>query len=80
MKIEILGTGCAKCQSLEANAKEAVAKLGGFHQIEKVEDVVKIMKYQVMSTPGLVVDGEVKSSGKLLSPDEILAILKGEEL
>ena len=76
MKIEILGTGCGKCKALEANAKEAIGQLDGFHQVEKVEDVVEIMKYQVMSTPGLVVDKEVKSSGKLLSVEEILTILK----
>jgi small redox-active disulfide protein 2 len=76
MKIEILGTGCAKCNQLEQNTKEAIATIGGFHQIEKVEDVVEIMKYNVMSTPALVVDGVVKSTGKLLNKDEILEIIK----
>ncbi len=75
MKIEILGTGCAKCSALEAAAKQAVAKIGGFHSVEKVEDLQKIMDYGVINTPGLVVDGEVKSTGKLLSVDEIVAIL-----
>ncbi len=75
MKIEILGTGCSKCKTLEENAKQALAKIGGFHEIKKVEDIVEIMNYGVMSTPALVVDGSVKSSGKLLSVDEIVKIL-----
>ncbi|PLY10231.1 thioredoxin family protein [Sulfurimonas sp. CVO] len=76
MKIEILGTGCAKCKTLEEAAKQAVAKIGGFHSVEKVEDIVKIMNYNVISTPALVVDNVVKSSGKVLSVDEIVKILK----
>lgn len=76
MKIEILGTGCTKCKALEEAAKQAVAKIGGFHEVVKVEDVVEIMNYGVMSTPALVVDGVVKSSGKLLSVDEIVPLLK----
>ncbi len=76
MKIEILGTGCNKCKALEETVKQAVADVGGFHSVEKVEDIVKIMDYGVMSTPGLVVDGVVKSSGKLLNKQEILEILE----
>ena len=75
MKIEILGTGCAKCKTLEEVAKQAIAKIGGFHSVEKVEDIQKIMDYGVMNTPGLVVDGVVKSTGKLLSVDEVVSIL-----
>lgn len=75
MKIEVLGTGCAKCQTLVLHVKEAVAKKGVFAQIEKVEDIMKIMSYGVTSTPALVVDGKVKSSGKLLSVDEIILLL-----
>ena len=75
MKIEILGTGCAKCKTLEKNAQEAVAKSGKFAQIEKVEDLTKIMEYGVMSTPGLVIDGKVVSTGKLLSVEEIVSLL-----
>ena len=75
MKIEVLGTGCTKCQTLMAHVKEAVVKKGIFAQIEKVEDIVKIMEYGVMSTPALVIDGKVMSSGKLLSVDEIVALL-----
>lgn len=75
MKIEILGTGCSKCQALTLHVKEAVAKKGIFAQIEKVEDIMKIMSYGVTSTPALVVDGIVVSSGKLLTVDEIIALL-----
>ncbi|MBD3791482.1 MAG: TM0996/MTH895 family glutaredoxin-like protein [Campylobacterales bacterium] len=76
MKIEILGTGCAKCKALEEAAKQAVAKSGKFAQIEKVEDIMKIMEYGVVSTPGLVIDGKVVSTGKLLSVDEIVDLIK----
>ena len=76
MKIEILGTGCTKCKSLEEAVKQAVAKSGKFAQIEKVEDIMKIMEYNVVSTPGLVIDGRVVSTGKLLSVDEIVDLLK----
>ena len=75
MKIEILGTCCTKCKALEEAVKKAVAQIGGFHEVKKVEDIVEIMNYGVMSTPALVVDGEVKSVGKLLSVDEIVKIL-----
>jgi small redox-active disulfide protein 2 len=75
MKIEILGTGCKKCNDLEAVVKLAITKIGGFHSVEKVDDVMKIMNYGVMNTPGLVIDGVVKSTGKLLSVDEILELM-----
>jgi len=75
MKIEILGTGCAKCKSLMEISKQAVAEIGGFHSVEKVEDLQKIMEYGVMSTPGFVVDGVVKSTGKVLTKEEIIEIL-----
>lgn len=77
MKIEILGTGCAKCKSLEAVVKEAVSKVGGFHEVVKVEDITEIMKYNVVSTPALVIDGVVKSTGKVLSVDEVIALMNG---
>ena len=76
MKIEILGTGCAKCKTLEKVVQEAVAKVGGFHQVEKIEDIMKIMEYNVVSTPGLVIDGEVKSTGKVLSVDEVIKLME----
>ena len=77
MKIEILGTGCAKCNQLEAVVKEAVAKSGKFVQIEKVDDITQIMKYQVVSTPGLVIDSKVVSTGKVLSVDEVIDLMNG---
>ncbi|AXK48103.1 thioredoxin family protein [Aliarcobacter trophiarum LMG 25534] len=77
MKIEILGTGCAKCKNLEENTKKAVAKLDGFYEIEKVEDIVEIMNYNVISTPALVIDKVVKSTGKVLTIDEIIELIKG---
>ncbi|MEA3456724.1 MAG: thioredoxin family protein [Campylobacterota bacterium] len=77
MKIEVLGTGCSKCITLENTVKQAIAKSGKFIQLEKVDDIMKIMEYQVVSTPGLVIDGEVVSTGKLLSIDEVLALING---
>lgn len=76
MKIEILGTGCAKCNELEMKVKQAIAQSGKFVQIEKVSDLQKIMGYGVMSTPGLVIDGVVKSTGRVLSVKEILILIK----
>lgn len=75
MKIEILGTGCAKCTALFEATKKAVAQKGLFATIEKVDDVMSIMAYGVTSTPALVVDGVVKSSGRSLNVEEIVALL-----
>ncbi len=75
MKIEILGSGCAKCRKLYENTLEAVRESGKEAEVAKVEDIKKIMEYGVMSTPAIVVDGVVKSSGKLLSPKEIKGML-----
>lgn len=75
MTIKILGTGCTSCKKLEENAKTAVKALGLDATIEKVEDVQKIIGYGVMKTPALVVDEQVKSMGKVLSPDEIKKFL-----
>ncbi|MEI7879760.1 MAG: thioredoxin family protein [bacterium] len=74
-KIQILGTGCAKCKTLLNNADTAVKALGVEATIEKVEQIQDIMKFGVMTTPALVVDGVVKSAGKLLSPDDIKKFL-----
>lgn len=76
MKIEILGMGCVKCNSLEANVKEALKQTNINAQIEKVSDLNKIMSYNVMSTPALVINGEVKAIGKVLSVEEIVNLLK----
>ena len=71
MKIQILGTGCPKCKKLAQHAEEAVKALGLDAEIEKVTQISDIMKFGVMTTPALVVDGTVKSVGKLLSVEEI---------
>jgi len=71
MKIQILGTGCPKCKTLTANAEKAVAELGIQAEIEKVTDIKAIMAFGVMMTPALAIDGVVKSTGHLLSPEQI---------
>jgi small redox-active disulfide protein 2 len=73
--VQILGTGCAKCKQFKQNADDAVAELGIEASVEKVEDIMEITKFGVMMTPALAIDGEVKSVGKLLSPDEIKEFL-----
>ena len=75
MQIEILGMGCPKCKTLAANVEEAVKELGIEAEIVKVTEISKIMNYGVMMTPALVVDGEVKSTGRVLSVDEIKKLL-----
>lgn len=76
MKIEILGTGCAKCIKLEEITRKAVAELGIDAEITKVKEIKDIMNYGVMITPALVVNGEVKFVGKVPSIDEIKKIIK----
>lgn len=75
MKIEILGTGCAKCTTLYENVRSAVKEKGTEAEIVKVEDIPSIMKYGVMSTPALVIDGNVVFSGKTASVNEIKGLL-----
>ncbi|MDD2735342.1 MAG: thioredoxin family protein [Desulfuromonadaceae bacterium] len=75
MKIEILGTGCAKCKTLYENTRAAVQEKGIEAEIVKVEDIPSIMKHGVISTPALVVDGQVKFSGKVASIAEIIGML-----
>ena len=77
IKIEILGTGCAKCIALQKIVEEVVSELEGDFTVTKVDDIEKIMAYNVLSTPGFVINGEVKSSGKLLSKAEIKDLLDG---
>ena len=69
-KIQILGTGCAKCQKLTAVADEAAKAVGVPYVLEKVTDIKQIMTFKVMSTPALVVDGVVKLSGRIPTPEE----------
>ncbi len=75
-KIQILGTGCPKCKQLMANVESAVKAMGIDAEIEKVDKIQEIMKFGVMMTPALVVDGQVKSVGKALSTGDIEALLK----
>ncbi len=76
MKIQILGTGCPNCVRLAENAEAAARELGLEYELEKVTDINDIMKFGVMMTPGLAVDGQVKSSGKVLSSEEIKPLLE----
>lgn len=75
MKIQILGTGCAKCEKLAENARQAADKLGLDYQLDKITDLNQIMSFGVMTTPGLAIDGKVLAAGKLLSPAEIEKLL-----
>ena len=76
-QILILGTGCAKCVALKNTVDEAIKTLEGDFEVEKVEDIEKIMSYGVVSTPGLVINGEVKSTGKALSLTEVVKLIEG---
>jgi len=70
-KIQILGTGCPKCKKLAENAEAAAKDLGIEYSLEKIIEINEIMKLGVMVTPALAIDGQVKSIGKVVSPDEI---------
>lgn len=76
MEIKILGTGCSKCEKLEKNLDIVLKELNIDATIEKVDDLIELVSYGVMSTPGFVVNDEVKSVGKALSVKEIKKILK----
>lgn len=75
MKLEILGTGCAKCLKLEELTKKAVEELGVDAEVTKVKDIKDIMNYGVMITPALVVDGVVKVAGKVPSVEDIKKLI-----
>lgn len=74
--VKILGSGCAKCNQLEANTLEALKTLGVDTAIDHITDFTQIAAYGVMTTPALVVDGKVVSFGKVLKTDEVIAILE----
>lgn len=76
MEIKILGTGCAKCKSLEKMTRDVVEQNNISATITKVEDIMDIMRYGVMSTPALVVDEKVEIKGRMPSSDEIINVLK----
>ena len=75
--IKVLGHGCANCNRLEANAREAMARTGLGGRIDHVTDDAAIMAYGILSTPGLVIDGQVASYGRVPSVDEIARWLAG---
>jgi len=75
MEIKVLGTGCPKCKSLEKVTREAVAEAGIEATVLKVEDIVEIMNYGVMSTPALVIDGKVVAKGRVPSVEEIKSLI-----
>ncbi|HZK10716.1 MAG TPA: thioredoxin family protein [Clostridia bacterium] len=75
MEIKILGTGCTKCEKLEKNLEIALKELNIEARIENVEDLVELVSYGVMSTPGFVINDEVKSVGKALSVKQIKKLL-----
>lgn len=75
MKLEVLGTGCAKCHALEAAVRQAADKLGLDYELAHVKDIAKITQYGVMMTPALAVDGQVKVSGKIPGEAELTTIL-----
>jgi small redox-active disulfide protein 2 len=76
MKIEILGSGCPNCKRLEENIKKALNELGKKAEVVKVTEIDKIVEYGVMSTPAIVIDGEVKSYGTVASVEEIKEMLE----
>jgi small redox-active disulfide protein 2 len=76
MDIKVLGPGCPKCQQTEKIVKEAVAAAGISADVQKVTDVMEIAGYGVFGTPAVVVDGEVKSVGKIPKKEEVLAWIK----
>ena len=78
MIVKILGTGCKKCQNLEAKVREVVQQNNINAEVEKVTDLTAIVSYGIMMTPGLVIDEKVKSYGTIPTDDQILSWLRGE--
>ena len=74
-KLQILGTGCPKCKKLFEESQQAVKDLGVEAEVIKVEDINEILKFNVMMTPALAVDGEVKIVGRIPKPDEIKSLI-----
>ena len=76
IKIEILGSGCKKCQQLEANAREALVKLNLTAEVVHITDPIEIAKRGVMSTPAMTINGKVASKGQVISPEQIQSLLQ----
>lgn len=79
MKIQILGTGCARCKALASNAEKAVQELGLNAEIEKVTGIQDILKFEILMMPGLVIDGKVRAAGRVPSADEIKQLLVADK-
>jgi small redox-active disulfide protein 2 len=79
MDIKVLGMGCARCRDLEQRVRKALAETGLAADVEKVDDIQKIMTFRVMATPGLVINGTVKSAGRLPSVEDITTWLREVE-
>lgn len=77
MKIQILGTGCAKCKKLAETAETAAKELGLDYELVKVTEIGDILDFGVMATPGLVVDGKVLSAGRVPTVEQVRALLQG---
>jgi small redox-active disulfide protein 2 len=76
--VKVLGSGCAKCKALEEKVKRLVSENSLDYQVEKITEISEIMKFRILSTPGLVVNGVVKSSGTMPTDDQIISWLKGD--
>lgn len=75
LKIQVLGTGCPKCRQLMENVEKAVGEMGIEAQIEKIDKIPEIIKFGIMTTPGLAIEGKVRSAGKVLSAEDIKKLL-----
>ncbi len=75
MKIEVLGSGCSKCKQLEKDVHNALKEMNIAADVTKVQDIQKIMSYRIMSTPALVIDGQVKIAGRLPRKEELQGYL-----
>ena len=80
MIIEVLGPGCSKCKQLEKDVNSALKELGVTAEVSKVQDIQKIMSYKIMSTPALVIDGQVKIAGRLPRKAELISLIKAAEI
>ena len=79
MRVQILGAGCAKCKTLEQRVSQLVEKHQLHVEVEKVTDLQEMMKYGIMITPGLVIDGVLKSAGNIPKDDQLIEWMKGTE-
>ncbi|MEN6458253.1 MAG: thioredoxin family protein [Thermoguttaceae bacterium] len=75
MLIQVLGTGCARCKTLHEIVNKAVLEVGVDAKVEKVEDIEKIMAFEILMTPGLVIDGEVKVAGRVPNIEEVKKLI-----